>query len=71
MTEELKKPGVNLAAMLEGLKTPPEQPTIKTATLVRPQTFEGRRAGETPEFTKRRQKNRIRNKLAKASRKRR
>lgn len=69
MTEELKKPGVDLASMLEGLK--PAQPTIKTATLVRPQTFEGRRAGETPEFTKRRKKNRIRNKLAKASRRKR
>lgn len=46
-----------------------EKPTVKTKVMVRPETFEWRRAGETHEFTKRRQKNRIRNKLAKASRK--
>lgn len=75
-TEEqpLKKSGVDLASLLEALKDvrppDPKQPTIRTATLVRAQTFEARRAGETHAFTKKRQKNRIRNKLAKAARKR-
>lgn len=69
--EPVKKPEVSVASLLEGLKdAPPEQPTISTATLIRAQTFEARRAGETHAFTKKRQKNRARNKLAKASRKR-
>jgi hypothetical protein len=50
------------------LKKP--QPTIRTPTLVREQTFEARRAGETHAFTKKRQKNRARNKRARQSRKR-
>jgi hypothetical protein len=43
---------------------------IKHVGPIRPETFEARRAGETHEFTKRREKNRIRNKMAKRSRKR-
>jgi hypothetical protein len=47
-----------------------EKGTIKSKSLVRPAGFEGRRAGEKKWFTKQRQKNRIRNKLAKKARKR-
>ena len=71
MTEELKKPEVTIPALLEGLKANPEQKTIRTPSLVRPETFEGRRAGETHAFTKKRLKNRARNKMAKASRRKR
>lgn len=73
MNEEPKKdPRVNLAAMLDGLtfEKLASQKTITTKALVRPQTFEGRRAGETHEFTKRRKKNREKNRQARASRKR-
>lgn len=49
----------------------PEQRVIKSRSLVRPDTFEGRRGGEQKWFTKQRQKNRIRNKLARAARKKR
>jgi hypothetical protein len=47
-----------------------EQKTIRSRSLIRPATFEGRRGGETKDFTKRRQKNRVRNKLARKARKR-
>lgn len=76
MMEGLKKPDVTPAALLQALRelgakpAQPDKPTIRTSTMIRPQTFEGRRAGETRAFTKKRQKNRLRNKLAKASRKR-
>jgi hypothetical protein len=46
-----------------------KKPTIRGKALIRDPGFEGRRAGETHEFTKQRQKNRLRNKMAKASRK--
>jgi hypothetical protein len=46
------------------------QKTITTRALMRPATFEGRRAGESHEFTKRREKNRAKNKAARAARKR-
>lgn len=45
-------------------------PEIKHLGPIRPETFEARRAGESHEFTKRRQKNRIRNKMRKASKRR-
>ena len=48
----------------------PEKPTIYGKALIREPTFEGRRAGETRAFTKQRQKNRARNKAARAARKR-
>lgn len=47
-----------------------EKGTIKSPSLIREDSFEGRRAGEKKWFTKQRQKNRARNKIAKASRKR-
>jgi hypothetical protein len=48
----------------------PDKPTITGKALIRPPGFEGRRAGETKAFRNKRQKNRERNKLARASRKR-
>lgn len=46
------------------------QKTIRTKALIRAATFEGRKAGESHEFTKRRVKNREKNKAARAARKR-
>jgi hypothetical protein len=45
-----------------------EKPTIRAPALIR--ALDQRRAGETRAFTKKRQKNRQRNKIARASRKR-
>lgn len=65
--ESLKKPEVTVAALLKGLD---EREGIRTPTLIRAPTFEGRRAGETRAFTKKRQKNRVKAKQARAARRR-
>jgi hypothetical protein len=60
----------NRARLAKALEELNAKPVIKTKVMVRPETFEARRAGETHAFTKKRKKNRVRNKLARASRKR-
>ncbi len=84
-TDQPKRPAVTIPAILKALDElddgdrgdgvareplPGSQPTLRTSALIRPDTFTGRRAGETHAFTKQRKKNRSRNKVARASRKR-
>lgn len=83
VTEPLKTPGMSAGVLLKALdelerdqrlksavESQAMQPTIRSQTLIRPETFEARRAGEKKWFTKRRQKNRAANKAARKARKR-